>query len=146
MGAVSLDGCGLILEVVEEGGDAFEGGFALAFDFDGELDFGLADAAEVLDVVQLGGQSHAAAGDDGLSKAHVGHAVVDEHLDVVHLDDLIPHVRQQRQREIAVGDGRLVGAFTLCALHVDMNPLVVQGGVGKHVDALLVDQQPVGMS
>ena len=48
----------------------------------------------------------------------------------------------QRQGEIAVGDGAadLAGG----ALHVDVNPLVVAGGVGELVHPVLIDLHPVG--
>lgn len=40
-----------LFEIIQEGGDTFEGGLALSFDFDFKLDFGLADAANVADGV-----------------------------------------------------------------------------------------------
>jgi len=41
-----------------------------------------------------------------------------------------------------VGNG-LAERSTGGALRVDMNPLVIPGGICKQVDPLLVDQQPV---
>ena len=57
-----------------------------------------------------------------------------------------PHVGQQRQRQVAVGNGRLIGAFLAGTLYVDVYPLMVQRGVGKQVDALLVDLEPLRLS
>ena len=81
-----------LFEIVEEGCDALQSGLALALYLYLELDFSLADTTQVLDVVQLGDQSHATARDDGLSEAHVVHAVVDQHLNVVNFDNLVPPV------------------------------------------------------
>ena len=84
-----------LFEIVEEGCDALQSGLALTLNLDLELDFSLADTTQVLDVVQLGNQSYATACDNGLTEAHVVHAVVDQHLDVVNFDNLVPHVGQQ---------------------------------------------------
>ena len=43
-----------------------------------------------------------------------------------------------------MGDGRARGNLGSRALAVDMNPLVIAGGVGEGVDARLVDSHPVG--
>ena len=40
-------------------------------------------------------------------------------------------------------DGALVGALGLGALYVYMYPLVVEGGIGKLIDAVLVDGKPL---
>ena len=56
--------------------------------------------------------------------------------------DLVPQVGNQRHRQVAVGDGAVIGTLDLGALHVHMNPLVVECGVGKHVDAVLVHGEP----
>ena len=79
----------------------------------------------------------------GLTEAHIRHTVVHQHLDVVHLDNLIPHIGQQTQRQVAVGNGRLVWTLLLGTSHVDMYPLMVQGCVSKQVDTILVNLQPV---
>lgn len=133
---------GLLIEVVEEGGDALEGRLALTFNFDFEIDFHFGNAAQILDIVQFCAHSHAATGDYGLSKLHFIHAVIHQHRNVVHLNDLLPKIGQHRECEVAVSDGALKWAFLLSALHVDVNPLVVESGVGKFIDAVLVDFEP----
>ena len=135
---------GPLLEIIEEGGDTLQGRFALAFDFNFEGNTGLADAAKVLDALQRGRHADVATRDDGLSEAHFVHAIVDQHLDVVDLDDLVPQVGEQRKREVSVGDSALVRTLHFGSLRVDVYPLVVEGGVGKEVDALLVYLQPIG--
>ena len=94
-----------VVEVVEEGGHTLEGRLAGIFDFDGELDFCLACTAQVDNRLERGDQTDAAVCDDGLSEAHLVHAVVDHHLQVVHLDDLVPEVGEQGEGEIAVCNG-----------------------------------------
>ena len=49
----------LFLEIVEELGNTRKCWLALAFYLDGKLDAGLADATDVLDVVESGYQAHA---------------------------------------------------------------------------------------
>ena len=83
----------VLFEIIQEGGDTFEGGLALSFDFDFKLDFGFADAANVADGMQFSSQSHTTSRHHGLSKAHLVHAIVHQHLDVVHLNNLLPQVR-----------------------------------------------------
>ena len=82
-----------LFEIIQEGGDTFEGGLALSFYFDFKLDFGFADAANVADGMQFGNQSHTTSRHHGLSESHLVHAIVHQHLDVVHLNNLLPQVR-----------------------------------------------------
>ena len=49
----------------------------------------------------------------------------------------------QGDRQIAVGDRAAEWAVLLRPLHVDMDPLVVSGGVGETVDPVLGDLHPV---
>ena len=130
---------------IEEGGDAGECRFLLVFDFNVKLNLHLADASEVTDVVEFSDESHALSGEHGLSELHLVHAVVHEHLDVLDFDDLFPEVGQKAEGEIAVHDGLSEGTF-FGSFGIYVNPLVVQGGVGKKVDAFLVHLQPVGFS
>ena len=51
--------------------------------------------------------------------------------------------RRQRQRVVAVGD-RAAERRLLRALGIDVDPLVVAGGVGERVDVVLGDLVPVG--
>jgi len=132
----------LVVEIIEEGGFAVEGWFALSFYFDGDMNFGLADAPQVLNVAEYCFRANAAACDDGLAEAHIVHAVVDQHLDVAHVDNLVPHIGQQRQCQIAVGNGAPVGTFHLRTRWIYMYPLMVVGGIGEKVDAVLVYLHP----
>lgn len=132
----------LLIEVVEEGGDALEGRFALTFNFDFEIDFHFGNAAQILDIVQLGRHAHTATGNHRLTEAHFVHAIIHQHRDIVHLNDLLPQIGQHGEGEIAVSDGALKRAFHLSALHVDVNPLVVECGVGKFINAILVNFKP----
>ena len=51
--------------------------------------------------------------------------------------------RQQAQREEAMRDGGAERALRPRVHRVDVDPLVVAGGFGEQVDALLVDRDPV---
>ena len=50
---------------------------------------------------------------------------------------------QQRQREKAVGDRCFERRFTAGALNVNVDPLMVERGIGKLLDAFLRDVEPV---
>lgn len=81
-------------------------------------------------------KTHATAGDNRLAEAHVSHAVVDQHLDIVDLNNLIPHVWQQTQRQVTMSNGALVRTLLFCALYIHMYPLVVECGISKEIDAI----------
>ena len=68
---------------------------------------------------------------------------IDLHFQVVDLDNLIPQVGYQRHGQVAVGDGAVIGTLGLGALHIHVNPLMVECGVGKHVDTFLVHGEPL---
>jgi len=51
--------------------------------------------------------------------------------------------REQRERQIAVGDGLAARHLPLRALHVHVDPLMVARGVGELVDHGLVHRDPV---
>jgi hypothetical protein len=54
----------------------------------------LAYSTKILDVVELGDKTYATACDYGLSEAHLVHTIVYEHLDIVNLNNLVPHIRE----------------------------------------------------
>ena len=127
----------VLLEIIKECGNALERLLAALLDFDAELDFGLRHTAEVGNRLQVGDEADAFARLHCLAELHLVHSVVHHHLQVVHLDNLVPQVWQHGEREVAVRDGCLVWAFLLSLLCIDVDPLMVEGGIGKHVDALL---------
>ena len=95
----------LLLKIVEEGGEAFESLLLLVLYLELELDLSLADAANVGYVVKHGCEAHALAGEDRLAELHLVHAVVYKHLDIVHLNDLLPQMGQEGQSEVTVSYG-----------------------------------------
>ena len=56
---------------------------------------------------------------------------------------LVREARDQRQRQEAVRDRGAAGHLALGAFDVDVDPLVVAGGVGELVDHRLIDRHPV---
>ena len=60
------------------------------------------------------------------------------------MDRLFQEVTQQRKCEETMGDAAAEGRFALGALRVQVNPLAVVGGVGKFLDAILRDHEPIG--
>ena len=91
----------------------------------------LTDAAQALDVMQFGDQPDFRTCDDRQTEAHLIHPIVHQHLDIIHLNDLVPHIGQQRQGQIPMGNGTLVLALLLGTLHIHVYPLVVEGSVCK---------------
>ena len=69
-------------------------------------------------------------------------AAVDPERDPAHLDHLGEEEVGERQGEVAVGDRPAEGRFRVGPVHVDVDPLVVSGGVGERVDLLLGHLDP----
>ena len=134
-----LSGCLILFEEIDEGGNAFEGCLAGLLDVDGEADAHADGATQVGEGLHVGGHLDALSGEYGLPELHLVHTIVHQALQVVDLYDLSPEIGEEREGEVAVDDGLMEGALSLAALLIDMNPLVVEGSVGKHIDAILVD-------
>ena len=88
-------------------------------------------------------RTHTLAGEHRRRQAHAVQAVVDRHADAIDAQAGFRQLRQQRQGQVTVGDGGLVGRFPAGALGIGVDPLLVAGGVGEALDAFLVDRQPV---
>src|SRR6516165_6209758 len=102
-------------------------------------------ALDVLDTGDRHAHAQVGANGDGRGEADLVGAIVHAELRVVDADDLVEQHRCQRQREIPVRDGDAEGAG-LGPLGVDVDPLVVVGGVGEEVDPLLCDGLPFGVA
>ena len=65
--------------------------------------------------MEVGNETDALTREDSLTKLHLVHAIVDHHLKVVDLDDLIPHVGEHRDHKTAkiVEEGKWSISFTL---------------------------------
>src|SRR5690554_5613380 len=133
----------LVEGVATDGVDDAAGAFA-ALDFHGDADHHLYRAVgQCLDLGDFTSAADARAYPDRRGKAHPVAAVVDAHLDVFHVHQLRQEVVDQRQGQVTVGDGAAERAGP--GFHrVHMDPLVVTGGLGKGIDALLVDDDPLG--
>ena len=118
--------------MVEEGSHACERRLLLALDFNLEGDDSLADSMDVGNVCQGRNQANALSAEYRLSEFHLVHSVVDHHLQVVHLDGLLPKMGEEAECQVAVGNGLSEGAF-LSTFGVHVNPLVVEGGIGEKV-------------
>src|SRR6202035_4699417 len=70
--------------------------------------------------------------------------VVDAQEHALEMQDLAPHRDEQRERQESMRDGGAEGTRRR-ALGVDMNPLMVIGGVGKCIDLLLRDLAPLAV-
>ena len=82
-----------LFKIIEEGSDTFKGRLALSLNLNLKLNLCFADATQVLNAVQCSYQADAATSDNGLTETHIIHAVVHQHLDVMNLNNLIPHIR-----------------------------------------------------
>src|SRR5436190_5299874 len=113
-----------------------------AFAFHRHLHGDLRAAFERLVGDQLEAPAQAAAAGHRRGKANLVQAVVDAHPRLAHPERRSRHLRQQREGEKAVRDRR-AERTGLRALDVDVNPLVVVGGVGEELDPLLRHGDPV---
>src|ERR1019366_4572674 len=83
-------------------------------------------------------------GANGRRKTNLIQAVVDAHRDSrADLDCLLEPVTQQRKGRKTMGNAAAEGRFAPGALRVEVNPLAVLGGVGKFLDAILREDEPV---
>src|SRR3954464_5603016 len=114
---------------------------ALALDDAGEGE--LQSAGDLLDVGQRRLHPHLGAHRNRRGEPHLVQAVVYAHRCVGHDEDLREERDQQGERQVAVRDRTAEGALRLRPLHVDVDPLVVTGGVGEEVDVVLGDLEPV---
>ena len=87
--------------------------------------------------MQRSHQTDALSGKYSLTELHLIHSVVNHHLQVIYLNNLIPQMRQHGEGEITVCNGTLKRTFGLGAFCVNVNPLMVQRCVGKEIDAFL---------
>ena len=84
------------------------------------------------------------AGANGRRKANPIQTVVDAHpYTRADMNRLFEPVTQQRKREKTMGNAAAEGRFALGAFGVQVNPLAVLGGIGKFLDAILRDHEPV---
>src|SRR5688572_10592212 len=104
----------------------------VALAFDGQADLDLNAAPDVLGPENLGATTHPAAGAHGAREAHAVAPVVDAHLRAVGLQQLWQEVVDERQRQETVGDGAAERSRAR-ALGVDMDPLVITGGIRELV-------------
>ncbi len=131
------------VEVIKERGHTRESWLLLVLNLDGEFNFYLANAAQVGNRLELRGEKHTLTAKNGLTELQLVNALLLHHLQIVHLDDLFPHIGQQGEGEIAVNYSLTEGTI-LCAFFVNVYPLMVERGIGKKVDALLRHLHPVG--
>ena len=118
------------------------GAFA-AFDFDAHAHHCLHGLAQCFDPHHLAMAANSRTDLDRCREAQPVSATVDAHGQIFELHQLRHKQIGQRQSQVAVGDAgteRPAGG----ALRVDMDPLMIAGGLGKQVDPLLGQQQPVG--
>ncbi|SPA54535.1 exported protein of unknown function [Cupriavidus taiwanensis] len=128
-------------EVIAADGFSHAGGLGLAFDFHGHAHHRLHAAIQGLGAHQLAHAAHACAHAHRRRKTHLVAAVIDAPLHALDGDQLGQELVDQRQRQVAVRDAGAVGALR-GALRVDVQPLVVAGGMGELVDLLLGDAGP----
>ena len=118
-------------------------GALAALDFDADPHHYLQGLAQCFDLHDLAMPAHPRTHLDRCRKTQAVAAVVDAHGQVFELHQLRHKQVGQGQGQVAVGNAgteRPVGG----ALGIDMNPLVIPRRIGKQVDPLLGQQQPVG--
>lgn len=87
----AIAGLGLF-EIVEESGETFESLLLLVLYLQFEFNLSFAYTSDVGNLVQRSCEAHSLPGEDWLAKFHLIHAIVDKHLDIVHLNDFLPEM------------------------------------------------------
>jgi hypothetical protein len=84
-------------------------------------------------------------GPNGRGKTNLIQSVIDGHRDArADMDRLFQEAGEQRKSQETMSNGAPEGRFALGAFRVKVNPLAVLGGVGKFLDAILGNDEPVG--
>ena len=84
-----------IIEVIKECCNAFKGRLALVLNLDSELYLCLADAAEILDIVEDGLHADRASCDYRHTEFHLVKTVIHELCHIVYLYGVIPQLRKE---------------------------------------------------
>lgn len=129
----------LLLEVVDESGEAFESLLLRFFHDNTHADGSLDGSAQIEELLKVGRHIDVLTGKYGLGELQFVHTVIHLTLQITHFHNLVPHYGKQRQGEVTVGNGLSERTFGLAAFLVYVNPLMVERGIGKLVDALLSD-------
>jgi len=83
-------------------------------------------------------------GANGRGKANLIQSVVDAHRDArADVDRLPEKVTQQRKSQKTMGNGAAEGGFTPGTIRVQVNPLAVLDSIGKSLNAILRDDEPL---
>src|SRR5262249_42510998 len=129
--------------VGEADGFGDENGPIVAFEFHRALRGDAHAALDLLDRFEFEVQADAGAGRDHAGEAHSIGAVIDAARAVLDPVECRSEPRYERQGQPAMRDGLAAGHLALCPLDIDMDPLVVAGGVGEFVYLVLADRVPV---
>jgi acyl-CoA dehydrogenase len=112
-------------------------------DLDGDLRGCLHGTVEPVDRDDLTARSDLRADLDRRDEPHLVVAVVDGESHALDAVELMREVREQREREQAVRD-RATERSVCRTIGIDVDPLVVVGGIGEQIHPILVDLHPVG--
>lgn len=77
-------------------------------------------------------------------KAYLVQSEIDRTSHVLYLNELGRQRGNQCQRQVAVRDRFPIGHFSRRAICIDMNPLMVGGRLCELVNAVLIDDYPIG--
>src|SRR5690606_40753298 len=117
------------------------GGLGGALDLHGEVEQHLDTAGDVLHRHHGGREANLGADLDGTGEADLLQTVVDAHRDALDVEQLGEERDDQGQGQVAVRD-RAAERAVLRPYGIDVDPLVVVGGVGDGVHPFRGDLQP----
>ena len=104
----------LLFEIIDESGNALHGFLAAFLYLNDKLYIGLDSTTQVLNFIKGNLHTDALTGKDGLTKAHVLHAIVHHALQVVNLYNLVPH-----QGNHTPFDAIKIALAILCAMKLE---------------------------
>ena len=104
---------------------------------DRQIDFSLRHTAQVCQRMQRCHQTDTLPGQHSLTELHLVHTIVNHHFQIVHLNNLVPQMRQHGKGEVTMRNGTLKRTFGFGAFCVNVNPLMIQRGIRKEIDTFL---------
>ena len=120
-----------------------DGRLVAAFALDGDAPGRLDAVPHVVNRRERDSRADSRTGRHRRHEPHAVESVVEGHARAVDRDRVAHQRAEQRQRQESVRDRRAERRVGLRALRIDMDPLMVAGRVGKGVDAILRDHEPV---
>ncbi len=109
----------------------------LIFYFKLNIERGFGNASEINDGFEQNPASYFVVYKHWLPEPELLYAVIYFHLKILHIYNLFPEIRYERECEIAMRYGSFKRAFFVGSFYISMYPLMVERGIGELVNLFL---------